>query len=147
MKREKYLFKRCGRIEFLLSFIVVFTLIACLWLYETRYTRLWDADSNQHLITICGYEIIRINEYQMFIVECVFLYGLILGNLTFSLLGLFLMVITTDTWSELLYLLLYIPLYAVYYYQGFRRCRDMNISPWRMSIPIYMPIALIKEKS
>jgi len=151
MKRDEYSFKRCGRLEFLLSFIVIFTLIACLWLLETRYTRLWDADSIQHFITICGHEIIRINAYQMHIIGYVLLFGFILGNLTISLFGLFLMVITINTRTELLYLLLYVGLYVTYYYQGLRRCRDMNINLWRMLIPIYMPIALFiikgKEKS
>lgn len=151
MKRDEYSFKRCGRLEFLLSLIVIFTLIACLWLLETRYTRLWDADSIQHFITICGHEIIRINAYQMHIIGYVLLFGFILGNLTISLFGLFLMVITINTRTELLYLLLYVGLYVTYYYQGLRRCRDMNINLWRMLIPIYMPIALFiikgKEKS
>lgn len=151
MKRDEYSFKRCGRLEFLLSLIVIFTLIACLWLLETRYTRLWDADSIQHFITICGHEIIRINAYQMHIIGYVLLFGFILGNLTISLFGLFLMVITINTRTELLYLLLYVGLYVTYYYQGLRRSRDMNINLWRMLIPIYMPIALFiikgKEKS
>lgn len=151
MKRDEYSFKRCGRLEFLLSLIVIFTLIACLWLLETRYTRLWDADSIQHFITICGHEIIRINAYQMHIIGYVLLFGFILGNLTISLFGLFLMIITINTRTELLYLLLYVGLYVTYYYQGLRRCRDMNINLWRMLIPIYMPIALFiikgKEKS
>ena len=151
MKRDEYSFKRCGRLEFLLSLIAIFTLIACLWLLETRYTRLWDANSIQHFITICGHEIIRINAYQMHIIGYVLLFGFILGNLTISLFGLFLMVITIKTRTELLYLLLYVGLYVTYYYQGLRRCRDMNINLWRMLIPIYMPIALFiikgKEKS
>ena len=151
MKRDEYSFKRCGRLEFLLSLIAIFTLIACLWLLETRYTRLWDANSIQHFITICGHEIIRINAYQMHIIGYVLLFGFILGNLTISLFGLFLMVITINTRTELLYLLLYVGLYVTYYYQGLRRCRDMNINLWRMLIPIYMPIALFiikgKEKS
>ena len=44
----------CGRVEFFLTYILVFALIAILWLYETRYTRLWGASSDSLLITILG---------------------------------------------------------------------------------------------
>lgn len=34
-------------------------------------------------------------------------------------------------------------LLLIYIVQGIRRCRDMGVSPWRMFIPLYMPIALL----
>ena len=34
----------------------------------------------------------------------------------------------------------------IYIVQGIRRCRDMGVSPWRMFIPLYMPIALLVKK-
>ena len=135
----------CGRVEFLLTYIVVFALIALLWLYETRYTRLWDANTDSYLITIFDHKI-RLNAYALYIVNHIGMYDLFLGNLTVSLLVLLLSVLSIDSTSELLYLLLYVLLYLMYYIQGFRRCRDMGVRPWRMFIPLYMPIALFLVK-
>ena len=135
----------CGRVEFLLTYIVVFALIALLWLYETRYTRLWDANTDSYLITIFGHNI-RLDAYALYIVNHIGMYDLFLGNLTVSLLVLPFNVASIDSRSELLYLLLYVLLYLMYYIQGFRRCRDMGVSPWRRFIPIYMPIVLFLVK-
>ena len=135
----------CGRVEFLLTYIVVFALIALLWLYETRYTRLWDANTDSYLITIFDHKI-RLNAYALYIVNHIGMYDLFLGNLTVSLLVLLLSVPSIDSTSELHYLLLYVFLYLMYYIQGFRRCRDMGVRPWRMFIPLYMPIALFLVK-
>jgi len=135
----------CGRVEFLLTYILVFALIAILWLYETRYTRLWDASSDSYFFTLFGHNI-RLNAYALYIVNHIGMYDLFLGNLTVSLLVLLLSVLSIDSTSELLYLLLYVFLYVVYYIQGFRRCRDMGVRPWRMFIPLYMPIALFLVK-
>ena len=74
------------------------------------------------------------------------MYDLFLGNLTVSLLVLSFNVTSIDSRSELHYLLLYVLLYLMYYIQGFRRCRDMSVRPWRMFIPLYMPIALFLVK-
>lgn len=135
----------CGRIEFLLTYIVVFALIALLWLYETRFTRLWDASSDSYLITIFDHKI-RLNAYALYIVNHIGMYDLFLGNLTVSILVLPFSVISIDSRSELMYLLLYVLLYVMYYIQGFRRCRDMGVGLWRMFIPLYMPIALFLVK-
>lgn len=135
----------CGRVEFLLTYILVFALIALLWLYETRYTRLWDANTDSYLITIFDHKI-RLNAYALYIVNHIGMYDLFLGNLTVSLLVLPFNVASIDSRSELLYLLLYVLLYVMYYIQGFRRCRDMGVRPWRMFIPLYMPIALFLVK-
>lgn len=135
----------CGRVEFLLTYIVVFALIALLWLYETRYTRLWDANTDSYLITIFGHNI-RLDAYALYIVNHIGMYDLFLGNLTVSLLVLLLSVPSIDSTSELHYLLLYVFLYLMYYIQGFRRCRDMGVGLWRMFIPLYMPIALFLVK-
>ena len=134
----------CGRVEFFVTHIVVFALISILWLYETRYTRLWDSSSGGHFFTIFGCDI-RINTYVLFIVEYICMYGPFVGNLTVSLF-VFLFSVSIISRSELLYLLLYVLLYVVYYIQGFRRCHDMGVSPWRMFIPLYMPIALLLKK-
>ena len=135
----------CGRVEFFLTYIVVFALIALLWLYETRYTRLWDANTDSYLITIFDHKI-RLDAYALYIVNHIGMYDLFLGNLTVSLLVLPFNVASIDSRSELLYLLLYVFLYLMYYIQGFRRCRDMGVRPWRMFIPLYMPIALFIVK-
>lgn len=135
----------CGRVEFLLTYIVVFALIAILWLYETRYTRLWDSSTDSYLISLFGHSI-RLDAYVLYIVNHIGLYDLFLGNLTVSLLVLLLSVPSIDSTSELHYLLLYVFLYLMYYIQGFRRCRDMGVRPWRMFIPLYMPIALFLVK-
>ena len=135
----------CGRVEFLLTYILVFALIALLWLYETRYTRLWDANTHSYLITLLGHNI-RLDAYVLYIVNHIGMYDLFLGNLTVSLLVLPFNVASIDSRSELLYLLLYVLLYLMYYIQGFRRCRDMSVRPWRMFIPLYMPIALFLVK-
>ena len=156
MKHQIYLFKDkmgrlikaigvCGRVEFLLTYIIVFALIALLWLYETRYTRLWDANTDSYLITLLGHSI-RLDAYALYIVNHIGMYDLFLGNLTVSLLVLLFSVISIDSRLELLYLLLYVLLYVMYYIQGFRRCRDMGVRPWRMFIPLYMPIALFLVK-
>ena len=71
----------CGRVEFLLTYILVFALIALLWLYETRYTRLWDANTDSYLITIFGHNI-RLDAYALYIVNHIGMYDLFLGNLT-----------------------------------------------------------------
>ena len=135
----------CGRVEFLLTYIVVFALIALLWLYETRYTRLWDANTDSYLITIFGHNI-RLDAYALYIVNHIGMYDLFLGNLTVSLLVLLLSVPSIDSTSELHYLLLYVFLYLMYHIQGSRRCRDMGVGLWRMFIPLYMPIALFLVK-
>ena len=135
----------CGRVEFFLTYILVFALIAFLWLYETRYTRLWDASSDSYFFTLFGHNI-RLDAYVLYIVNHIGLYDLFLGNLTVSLLVLLLSVLSINSTTELLYLLLYVFLYLMYYIQGFRRCRDMGVRPWRMFIPLYMPIALFLVK-
>lgn len=135
----------CGRVEFLLTYILVFALIAILWLYETRYTRLWDSSTDSYLISLFGHSI-RLDAYVLYIVNHIGLYDLFLGNLTVSLLVLPFNVTSIDSRSELMYLLLYVLLYLMYYIQGFRRCRDMGVRPWRMFIPLYMPIALFLVK-
>ena len=156
MKHHIYLFKDkmghlvkaigvCGRVEFFLTYIVVFALIALLWLYETRYTRLWDANTDSYLISLFGHSI-RLDAYALYIVNHIGMYDLFLGNLTVSLLVLPFNVASIDSRSELMYLLLYVLLYLMYYIQGFRRCRDMGVGLWRMFIPLYMPIALFLVK-
>lgn len=135
----------CGRVEFFLTYIVVFALIAILWLYETRYTRLWDANTDSYLISLFGHKI-RLDAYALYIVNHIGMYDLFLGNLTVSLLVLLLSVLSINSTTELHYLLLYVLLYLMYYIQGFRRCRDMGVRPWRMFIPLYMPIALFLVK-
>lgn len=135
----------CGRVEFLLTYILVFGLIAVLWLYETRYTRLWDSSTYSYLITIFDHKI-RLNAYALYIVDHIGLYDLFEGNLTVSLLVFLFSVGSINSRSELLYLLLYVLLYVVYYIQGFRRCRDIGVAFWRMFIPLYMPIALFFVK-
>ena len=135
----------CGRVEFFLTYILVFALIALLWLYETRYTRLWDASSDSYFFTLFGHNI-RLDAYVLYIVNHIGMYDLFLGNLTVSILVLLLSVPSIDSTTELHYLLLYVLLYLMYYIQGFRRCRDMGVRPWRMFIPLYMPIALFLVK-
>lgn len=135
----------CGRVEFLLTYILIFGLIAVLWLYETRYSRLWDSSTYSYLITIFDHKI-RLNAYALYILDHIGLYDLFVGNLTVSLLVFLFYVGTINSKSELLYLLLYVILYVVYYIQGFRRCRDMGVGLWRMFIPLYMPIALFLVK-
>lgn len=131
----------CGRVEFLLSVIILFSLHFYVWWSETEYTRLWDLESWHRYIVIFNhsYDITLLWHIGTNIVMC----SLIGGNLTFSL---FYLSISMGSKYNYLYLLAYVFLYLLYYIQGFRRCRDMGVSPWRMFIPLYMPIALFLVK-
>ena len=146
MKLIDYFVKRCGRIQFLVTTIVLFGILAGLELYITRYSRLWGADSVQYHIAICGHVLVRFNTYLVYIVQTIGVYNLFFGNVIFTLVFLFLMGWGVDSRSELVFFINCVLFFMLYYLQGLRRSRDMGVSPWRMFIPFYMPIALIFVK-
>ena len=103
--------RRCGRLEFVLTFMLL--AFVCY---------LWDSTSNY-----IGYLMVIVS----------------FGSL--SILSILGFQYVWDMRFEVDSLIMSI-LLLIYIVQGIRRCRDMGVSPWRMFIPLYMPIALLVKK-
>jgi uncharacterized membrane protein YhaH (DUF805 family) len=114
MNLKKYISfnkRRCGRLEFVLTFML-FAFVCYLW----------DSTSNY-----IGYLMVIVS----------------FGSL--SILSILGFQYVWDMKFEVDSLIMSI-LLLIYIVQGIRRCRDMGVSPWRMFIPLYMPIALLVKK-
>ena len=114
MNLKKYISfnkRRCGRLEFVLTFMLL--AFVCY---------LWDSTSNY-----IGYLMVIVS----------------FGSL--SILSILGFQYVWDMRFEVDSLIMSI-LLLIYIVQGIRRCRDMGVSPWRMFIPLYMPIALLVKK-
>ena len=114
MNLKKYISfnkRRCGRLEFVLTFMLL--AFVCY---------LWDSTSNY-----IGYLMVIVS----------------FGSL--SILSILGFLYVWDMRFEVDSLIMSI-LLLIYIVQGIRRCRDMGVSPWRMFIPLYMPIALLVKK-
>lgn len=114
MNLKKYISfnkRRCGRLEFVLTFMLL--AFVCY---------LWDSTSNY-----IGYLMVIVS----------------FGSL--SILSILGFQYVWDMRFEVDSLIMSI-LLLIYIVQGIRRCRDMGVSPWRMFIPLYMPIAMLVKK-
>lgn len=119
MNLKKLIFsnkQRCGRLEFVLTFILL--AFVCF---------LWDYYSYGSTSNYIGYLLNYVIFGSLF---SLFILGFQnVGDKVFEIDSLIMLI-----WG------------LIYIVQGIRRCRDMGVSPWRMFIPLYMPIALLVKK-